>query len=203
VRKRFLVTYQTAATPEVKSDAVKMLKGLTSQESRRLLAGMLGDQNEAVRVTACQTMAMTPDDDGYFVKPLMGALTDGSDFVRIAAADALGSEHVRADAVKALAYALVVAAGTVTGADNEKERNTGLVIRAYNGALERLTSHHTKDTDARSISAYWMDFWKQNEDDLRTRDKELRGSDNEPVRPAGLEPDTFDKQDKQKEKPKK
>jgi len=38
-----------------------------------------------------------------------------------------------------------------------------------------LTSRHTKETDARNISSYWVDFWKQNEDDLRAKDAELRG----------------------------
>ena len=31
------------------------------------------------------------------------------------------------------------------------------------------------------------------EDDLRAKDADLRGNDTEPVRPAGLQPDSFDK----------
>jgi len=95
VRKRFLITYQSAKTSAGKADAVAMLKGMTDKESRRLLAGMLGDHDESVRLAACRAMSETPDADGYFVKPLMGALTDSSDFVRNRSRDALGSAKIR------------------------------------------------------------------------------------------------------------
>src|SRR5689334_21391771 len=71
IRKRFLVSYQTAKNPAAKATVVMMLQGLTEKESRRLLAGMLGDHDEDVRIAACRAMAQTPDVDGYFVKPLM------------------------------------------------------------------------------------------------------------------------------------
>ena len=196
VRKRFVLAYQSAATTDARVEVVKMLKGLTEKATRRLLAGMLADRDEAVRIAACKTMASTPDEDGYFVKPLMGALTDPSDFVRMAAADALGSARIRADAVKALSIALMTVAGTISNLDEGKNKNTALVVQSYNGALERLTAQRCKENDARSQSAFWTDYWKQREDDLRAKDLELRGGEPEPVRPDGLEPDSFDKKDK-------
>ena len=194
IRKRFLVSYQTAKNPAAKASVVSMLKGLTEKESRRLLAGMLGDHDEDVRIAACRAMAQTPDADGYFVKPLMGALTDASDFVRIGAADALGSAKIRGDATKALVYALTVAVGGINDAVDDKR--AAQVIAAYNGALERLSSRHSKDKEPRNIASFWVDYWKQNEDEIRAKDKDLVGVAPEPVRPAGLEPDSFDKPEK-------
>ena len=191
VRKRFLLSYQTAKNPAAKASAVAMLKGLTEKESRRLLAGMLGDHDEDVRIAACRAMSETPDADGYFVKPLMGALTDTSDFVRINAADALGSEKIRGDAIKVLVNALTLAVGGLSDAADDKR--AALVISAYNNALERLTSRHSKDKDPRNTASFWMDYWKQNEDEIRAKDQELKGAEPEPVRPNGLEPDSFDK----------
>jgi len=86
-----------------------------------------------------------------------------------------------------LTFALVTAAGRIAGDANDN-KTKALVIQGYNNALERLTSRHTKETDARNISSYWVDFWKQNEDDLRAKDAELRGNDAEPVRPAVCSP---------------
>jgi HEAT repeat protein len=200
IRSRFLVTYQTAKTPAAKAQSVSALKGLTEKESRRLLAGMLGDHDEAVRIAACQAMSATPDPDGYFVKPLMGALTDTSDFVRMGAADALGSARIRADAIKALTFALLTAVGKISDGDDDKR--VAQVVESYNSALERLTAQHSKNKDPRSVSAFWVDYWKQNEDALRAKDLEVRGGEPEPVRPNGLEPDSFDKPEKVPEKKK-
>lgn len=200
IRSRFLVTYQTAKTPAAKAQSVAVLKGLADKESHRLLAGMLGDHDETVRIAACQAMSATPDAEGYFVKPLMGALTDASDFVRMGAADALGSARIRADAIKALTYALLTAVGKIS--DGDEDKRAAQVVQSYNGALERLTSRHSKDKDPRAISAFWVDFWKQNEDELRAKDLELRGGEPEPVRPNGLDPDSFDKAEKPVEKKK-
>jgi HEAT repeat protein len=198
IRKRFLVSYQTAKNPSAKANVVAMLQGLTEKESRRLLAGMLGDHDEDVRIAACRAMAQTPDPDGYFVKPLMGALTDSSEFVRIAAADALGSAKIKADATKALVYSLMVAVGALNENADENKR-AAQVIGAYNDALERLSSRHAKEKDPRAISSFWMDYWKQNEDALRAKDQELKGPDEPPTRPQGLEPDSFDKPEKKPE----
>jgi len=193
LRAGFLLAYTSAQTPEAKAAAVKRLRGVSEKESLRVLAGMLGDSEEAVRVAACQSMSATFDDAGYFVKPLMSALTDTSVEVRIAAAGALGSATIKADAIKALTYALLMVAGRTGDDEKQKlEKNAALLIVAYSGALERLTNEKSRATDAHALSAFWTDYWKQNEDALRAKDREKLGGDVAPVRPKEAKPDSFD-----------
>jgi|GEM_PF-5313150 len=190
IRQRFLVAHQTAQTPEARADVIKMLRGMKERESQRLLAGMLGDRSEVVRLAACVTIAATPEPDGYFVKPLMGLLTDPHPPVRIAAAEALANASVKADAVKALSFALI--AGVGANPKDPKNKNSAAVLAAYNSALEKLSGQSSPKSDAREQSSYWMDYWKLNEEPLRAADaKALQVT--EPVRPAGLPKDSFDK----------
>ena len=199
-RSKFVLTYTSAQTPEAKAAAVKTLQGLSELESHRMLAGMLGDSVIAVRIAACQAMSATFDDRGYFVKPLMGALTDSSIDVRIAAADALGSAQVKADAVKALTYALLSVAGR-TGDDDAKklEKNAALQLVAYSSALERLSGEKCKATTTLAMSTFWTDYWKQNEDGLRIKDREKLGAEVTPVRPKDAKPDSFDRMEAKSE----
>ena len=190
IRQRFLIAYQTAQTAESKADVVKMLRGLKEKESLRLIAGMLGDTREVVRMSACMVMLGTPDPEGYFVKPLMGILTDVSVPMRVAAAEALATARMRADAVKALTFGLM----EVVGQSGNENDQTAL-IRAYDAALERLTRQHCVKRDARGLSSFWMDYWKLNEKTLRAEDSKQAADESKP-RPDGLEPDTFDRKDK-------
>jgi len=192
IRARFVLTYTSAQTPAAKAAAVKKLRGVSEKESLRMLAGMLGDSEEAVRVAACQSMSATFDDEGYFVKPLMGALTDSSIDVRIAAADALGSAQIKADAVKALVYGLLAVAGKSGDDQKHPEKNAALQITAYNSALERLAGEKCKETAALALSTFWTDYWKQNEDGFRDKDREKLGPEVVPVRPKDAKPDSFD-----------
>jgi hypothetical protein len=186
VRERFLLAYQTAQTAQAKADTVSMLSGLKEKETLRLIAGMLGDKHEEVRRSACATMAATTDAEGYFVKPLMGALSDSSQNVRIAAVDAMSRAVIKADAIKALTYALM----SIVGEPNV-DNNQTIMVKAYDMALARLSGKKSENREARGISNFWMDYWKQNEETLRAEDtKKLAVQD--PVRPAGLEPDSFD-----------
>jgi HEAT repeat protein len=107
IRQRFVASYTAAQTPEARTQAISLLKGVQEKESQRLLAGTLGDKNEIVQKTACETIARTPDKQGYFVKPLIGALMIGNNDVRAAAAAALSHAQIKADAVKALVYELL------------------------------------------------------------------------------------------------
>lgn len=194
IRERFLIAYQTAEKPERKAETVEMLRGLKEKESLRLIAGMLADKNEIVRKTACMVMVTTPDREGYFVKPLMGALNDPMPSVRIAAADAMAAASIRADAIKALAYALISDVGS---ANKENPKAEAKVLDAYDKALEVLTGQKSPQRDMRGISSFWMDFWKTHGDDLRAADaKALEQPD--PVRPEGLAKDSLDKLPKEK-----
>jgi HEAT repeat protein len=184
------MAYQTAQTPEGKAETVAMLRGLKEKESLRLMAGMLGDRNEIVRRSACAAMADTPDPEGYFVKPLMGALADASTTVRVAASDALSKAALKADAIKALAFALVIVVGEQRQT-NEKSDNAVILIKAYDSALEKLTGQKSKARDPRGLSSFWIDHWKQHEDALRAEDAQKVRAD-EPSRPANLPRDSFD-----------
>ncbi|HYG75213.1 MAG TPA: HEAT repeat domain-containing protein [Planctomycetota bacterium] len=186
VRERFLLAYQTAKNSDRKAETADMLQGLKERESHRLLTGMLADRDEKVRLRACKAISGTPDSDGYFVKPLMGALADNSATVRIAAADALGSAQIKADAIKALTFSMMSSVGQL------ETKNSTAVIEAYDKALERLAGQRSPLRDARALSNFWMDYWKKNEESLRQADSaRLPGS--EPVRPEGLPRDSFDK----------
>lgn len=190
VRQRFLLAHQSAQTPEARAEVVKMLRGLKDKESHRLLAGMLGDRSDIVRRNACLAIAATPESEGYFVKPLMGLLNDPQPTVRIAAAEALGNATVKADAVKALAFAMMTGVGA--NPKDPKNKNSNAVLAAHNTALEKLSGQSSAKPEARDQSSYWMDYWKINEEALRAADaKTLQIT--EPVRPAGLPKDSFDK----------
>ena len=191
IRQRFLVAYQTAEQPERKAETVDMLRGLKEKESQRLLAGMLGDRLDGVRLRACAAIAATPDPEGYFVKPLMGALADPLPEVRVAAAEALASASVKADAIKALTFGLMSVVGQLSSEDIKHEI---AVVSAYDKALEKLTGDHSPERGPRGLSTHWMDYWKKHEADLRTAESKLKDQD-EPVRPEGLPKDSFDKKD--------
>lgn len=194
VRQRFLVAYQTAELPERKAETVDMLRELKERESQRLLAGMLGDRIDLVRLRACAAIAATPDPEGYFVKPLMGALADPQPHVRVAAAEALASASVKADAIKALAFALMSVVGQLTTEDIQRNMP---VVSAYDKALEKLTGEHSPERGPRGLSTHWMDYWKKHETELRAAEAKLKSSD-DPIRPEGLPKDSFDKQDEAK-----
>jgi len=191
VRQRFLVAYQTAEQPERKAETVDMLRGLKEKESLRLLAGMLGDRLDLVRLRACAAITNTPDPEGYFVKPLMGALADPVPEVRVAAAEALASASVKADAIKALTFGLMSVVGQLSSEDIKREI---AVVSAYDKALEKLTGDHSPERGPRGLSTHWMDYWKKHETDLRATESKLKDKD-EPVRPEGLPKDSFDKKD--------
>ena len=150
VRKRFLAAYLAAQDTEQKVKTVGLLRGLKELESQRLLVGMLGSTHAAVRRTACDVMAATPDPEGYFVKPLMGALTDHSPTVRLAAAAALGNATVRA-AIKALVYTLADLAGGVrpgSAADDAQLAET------CDRALQKLSGEKSEKREVRGLSEF-------------------------------------------------
>lgn len=188
IRQRFLAAYQTAQTAESKAEAVEMLRGLKEKESLRLIAGMLGNSHAVVRRTACAVMAVTPDPEGYFVKPLMGTLTDQSPSVRIAASEALGNAAVHGQAIKALAYALVEIAGSAPARGPAADPR---LVEAYDKALQKLTGAKSEARDARGISSFWMDYWKENGEDILAKEKPRE--EEPPPRPANLPKDIFDR----------
>jgi len=189
VRERFLVAYQTAQTSERKAEAVEMLRGLKERESLRLIAGMLGNSHAVVRRTACMVMAATPDPEGYFVKPLMGAITDQSPSVRIAASEALGNATVRGQAIKVLAYTLMELAGAARPGGKEAEP---ALVEAYDRALEKLTGEKSEARDLRGLSSFWMDYWKSHGQSILDKEKQAREVE-PPPRPTGLPKDSFDR----------
>ena len=173
MRKRFLYEYQTAKTPELRAVAVRLLQGLKEQKSMRLITGMLGDSNDGVRQSACVVMSATPDSNGYFVKPLMGALTDNAAAVRISAAEALARQKIRGDAIKALLLALL----NNTAAPQMDALSTAAVIQACDRALERLTGEKSKDRDSESLGRFWKSYWSQHEEEIRAEDKKHLAAD--------------------------
>jgi HEAT repeat protein len=189
IRQRFLLAYQTAQTPERKVETVAMLRGLKEKDSLRLLVGMLGDHSEVVRGSACGVMAATPDPEGYFVKPLMGTLTDSVPVVRTAAAEALANATMRGEAIKALAFAILDVVGSATP---EKAVADAQLVDAYDRALQKLTGSKTDAREARAISNYWMDYWKKNGEDILAKDKAAQEHE-PPPRPANLPKDSLDK----------
>ena len=189
VRQRFLVAYQTAQTAEAKAEAVEMLRGLKEQPSLRLMTGMLGNPHAVVRRTACAVMATTPDPEGYLVKPLMGALTDQSPSVRIAASEALGNAAVHGQAIKALAYALVELAGSAPARGPAADPR---LVEACDKALQKLTGEKSDARDARGSSSFWMAYWKQHGEDILAKERQAREVE-PPPRPANLPKDTLDR----------
>ena len=187
VRKRFLLAYQTAETADRKVEAVQMLQGAKEIETLRLLSGMLADRNEIVRSTACHVMSTVSDPAGYLVKPLMGTLNDASKAVRIAAAEALSKATIRADAIKALSFALMTLAG-----QKNRDGDSIQMLQAYDRALENLTGLKCKERDPRGISSFWMDYWKQHGDEVSAEDQKLAPKET-PQNREGLTPDSFDK----------
>jgi len=190
LRQRFVTAYTSAQTIEGRTDAVAMLKGVTEEKSQRLLAGMLGDKNEAVRKAACSTISSSVDKDGYFVKPLMSALSDRSLPVREAAADALARAEIKAEAVKVLAFALHALAAEKDPKEDEQKASLNSVLAAYDTALTRLSGKKSGKQDPRELGSFWLDYWKQHEEALRAEDeKKLAVS---PRSREGLAPDSFD-----------
>jgi len=187
IRERFLLAYQTAQNSDRKAETADMLRGLKERESHRLLTGILADREEQVRLRACKTIAATTDPTGYFVKPLMGALSDTTEKVRIAASEALSSALIKADAIKALAFAMMSTVGQLDTKSNTE------VVDAYDKALEKLSGQRSPQRGARAVSSFWIDYWKKNEEALRAADK-IRLAEVDPVRPEGLPRDSFDKE---------
>ncbi|HYF50821.1 MAG TPA: HEAT repeat domain-containing protein [Planctomycetota bacterium] len=191
LRRRFVTAYTAAQTVEGRTEAVGLLKGVREKESMRLLAGMLGDKHEAVRKAACVAISGTGDKEGYFVKPLMGALTDASRSVRAAAADALGQAEIKADAVKGLAFALLA-----LSAEKGQVEQDAPVVEAFDAALSRLTGKKAEKPDPKDRAAFWIDHWKQNEEALRAADEKKLAI--VPKSREGMAPDTFDQLDQKK-----
>jgi len=189
LRQRFLVAYESAQTPARKAEVVEMLRGVKEKESQRLITGMLGNSSEVVRRSACMVMAATPDPEGFFVKPLMGVLADPALSVRLAAAEALGAAAVRADAIKALAFALME---TVGSAKPENAVDEAKLITAYDRALQKLTGERSPEREARAIGNFWMDYWKKNGEEIAAKERRAREAE-PPPRPPNLPKDSLDK----------
>ncbi|MGD0089573.1 MAG: HEAT repeat domain-containing protein [Planctomycetota bacterium] len=189
LRERFLIAYQTAETPARKAEAVQMLHGLKEKESLRLLTGLLADSRAVVRISACAAMAATPDPDGYFVKPLMGMLLDPLVSVRLGAAEALANATVRGEAIKVLAYALMDLAGA---ARDKGPAADPALVEAYDRALQKLTGEKSAARDVRSLSSFWMDYWKKEGESILEKEKKAREVE-PPPRPTGLPKDSLDK----------
>ncbi|HEY3324438.1 MAG TPA: HEAT repeat domain-containing protein [Planctomycetota bacterium] len=189
VRQRFLLAYQTAQNPDRKAETVDMLKGLKEQESMRLMVGLLADRSEQIRRRVCTVMAATPDPEGYFVKPLMGTLSDPVSAVRVSAAEALGNASMKADALKALAFTLL---GLVGQLNNEGLERQAPVIDAYDKALEKLSGQRCADRTPRGLSSFWIDVWKKQDKDRRAAENKPIDTP-DPVRSPNLPKDSLDK----------
>ncbi|MCZ7644015.1 MAG: HEAT repeat domain-containing protein [Planctomycetota bacterium] len=162
--QEFWQVLMKAEKPELKADAVLMLKGLKGPESRRALAGLLGNTVTGVRRNACQVIAEFDDPEGYFVKPLMGAIYDPEEEVRVAAAAALGRAKLKAPAVKAL----------VTALQKEADKDAADVGWAYHlhKALERLTGHAIEEADnVPNLAKSWSVWWSAHHAEIEKLDE--------------------------------
>ncbi len=166
-RERFWRSYTGAPRPELKADAVFMLRGLQEPESLRVIAGLLGDGADEVRRNACRVMAETVDPDAYFVKPLTGALNDKSQAVRIAAAHALSTAKVKAKAIHALLYAFQTA--------QEKEPHGNELSDQIHEALMELTGQKFgKGEDPKTNLQAWLKYWQENKKRIKEDDEAYR-----------------------------
>jgi len=190
LRQRFVTAYTSAQTVDRRTEAVAMLKGVKEEKSQRLLVGMLGDMNEVVRKAACETIAGTPDKEGYFVKPLMGALSDKSLVVRAAAADALSRAAIKADAVRALALSLHALVAEKDARDADQKEAFDALMATYDTALTRLSGKKSVKDDPRELGSFWLEYWKQNEETLRAEDEKKMVV--APKSREGMAPDSFD-----------
>jgi hypothetical protein len=165
-RDRFFASYGSALDqPLLRADAVLMLNNLKEPESLRVIAGLLGDGAPEVRCAACRLMTETEDPQGYFVKPLMGALRDADPAVRLAAADAMGAARVKSRAIKVLSLALLDAA--------QENPVPVSYVGAIHRALVRLTGHAiTGEVTARELAQLWRDWWQQNHEAFEKSDEE-------------------------------
>jgi len=163
--KRFFKSYSGATDqPLLRADAVLMLKGLKSAEAWRVLTGLLADSAPEVRRNACRVMAETHDPQGYFVKPLTGALRDPDAPVRLAAAEAMGAVRVRSRAVKALVITLGEVVQTVPLDPS--------FVGGLHKALVRLTGHRpVEEASPKELAALWMEWWRQNQEALEAADQ--------------------------------
>jgi HEAT repeat protein len=192
-RKKFIAAYTTAKTAEAVLEAMTILKGLKETASLRLLVGMLGNKHEIVRVAACKTLAEADDPLGFTIKPLTGALGDSATPVRVAAAEALSHTKLKADAIKALAFAINSTASEVATTEKKRELNEQYIV-ALNRALEKLSGAKTEETHPLKLGAFWMEYWRKHQDELRAADDKLL-----PAAPPVLErrkdlpPDSLDK----------
>lgn len=163
-RKRFWQSYTSATRPLLKADAVYMLRGLKDPDSLRVIAGLLGDGTMEVRRNACRVMADTPDPDGYFVKPLIGALIDKEPAVRVEAVRALARAKVKAKAIKALVFAFQETLG--------KEGDGSEFLDAVHETLMKLTGKtFGKGAEPRKQVWFWQKYWQENRKQLEAADQ--------------------------------
>lgn len=166
LRRKFMKAFTGAEKPESKAESVFMLKGVREKDSLKLLTGLLGDSLPTVRRNACQAMAATPDPEGYFIKPLTAALYDRNFMVRSAAAEALGVARLKAQAVKALSFALTQAA------------QDGIKLASYaqtlDKALVQLTGKHFAATDdLKEMAVNWSTYYQEQAAALEREDERL------------------------------
>ncbi|GMV80142.1 MAG: hypothetical protein AMXMBFR7_13260 [Planctomycetota bacterium] len=159
----FWQTISKADKPELKADAVYMLRGLKSKEAYAALTGLLGFTDPGVRRNACRVIAETDDPSGYFVKPLMGPLYDQVLEVRQEAAAALSKSKLRGPAIRALTTALT----------REAEKPKPELAWAYrlHKALSELSGHEFKDAEnAADLAQQWQAWWNEHRSDLEAEE---------------------------------
>ena len=180
LRAEFLAKY-TPAKPTERADFVDMLKGVREPESLRMLTGLLGDSMPTVRRNACRVMSETPDPEGYFVKFLIGALSDRNYSVRSAALDALSVAKLKAQAFKALFFALNQAIG-----EGEKQASYAMSL---NAALSKLTGKQFgKPTDMKKLLQWWQEWSNENQKLLEAADETYLRKLKDGGKPAVEEP---------------
>ena len=136
LRQRFMAAYQSAKSPEIKIESLEMLAGAKEVRTLRILTGMLGDSSPEVQLAALKVMSRTPDPQGYFVNPVIGALNRNETAIKIGAAEVLGNEAGRPAAMKALAYAFADAIGNPP---DKKDELYAAQLVGYRNALQKLT----------------------------------------------------------------
>ena len=167
VVKRFWRSYTTAARPILRADTVYMLRGLKEPKSLRTIAGLLGDTTMEVRRNACRLMAESDDPDGYFVKPLVGALIDKSPVVQVAAVRALAKSKVKAHAIKAMVFALQERSDEAHGAMDLSD--------AMHETLMALSGKvFGKGDSPKEQAQAWLKYWQENREALETADETYR-----------------------------
>ncbi|MCW8133660.1 MAG: HEAT repeat domain-containing protein [Planctomycetota bacterium] len=178
LRRTFMQAFTSAAKPEDKAESVYLLKGVREKASLKLLTGLLGDSLPTVRRNACRVMSETPDPEGYFVKPLTAVLYDRNFMVRASAAEALATAKVKAQAVKALVFALTQSA------------QEGVKLASYaqtlNTTLSKITGKQFgKTDDLTKLAQWWNEYLQENERALTQADEKYLKSLDPGAEPAG------------------